>query len=160
MPYKNKADKLAYMDRQKIQEISCLNCGKYHVVSKYRENPQFCSVKCGSIYTSTTRGDVQRGKGFNPKTYTKYRGKHLHRQVMEMGLGRTLLKNEIVHHIDGNTKNNKPTNLQVVTREEHGRIHATKNRKCSVPNCGLKHHSLCYCHRHYRQFKRLGKFIN
>lgn len=29
----------------------------------------------------------------------------------------------IVHHIDGNVKNNDPKNLQVVTRSEHSKIH-------------------------------------
>jgi hypothetical protein len=37
-----------------------------------------------------------------------------HRIVASKKLGRTLGDNEIVHHVDGNTLNNDPSNLEVV----------------------------------------------
>ena len=43
--------------------------------------------------------------------------------IMEEYLGRKLLDNEIVHHIDGNPLNNDISNLQVLTYEEHNRLH-------------------------------------
>jgi len=43
---------------------------------------------------------------------------------MEKKLGRKLLRSEIVHHIDGNTFNNKPSNLALTTPQEHGRHEA------------------------------------
>lgn len=46
-----------------------------------------------------------------------------HRRVVEAILGRTLSCNEVVHHIDGNKLNNDPTNLKVMTRSEHVRLH-------------------------------------
>ena len=52
-----------------------------------------------------------------------YKGKLLHRKIMEDYLGRKLNSNEIVHHIDGNKLNNDISNLQVVTRSEHLKIH-------------------------------------
>lgn len=42
---------------------------------------------------------------------------------MEEKLGRILRETEIVHHVDGNKLNNEISNLQVVTRAEHARIH-------------------------------------
>lgn len=39
-------------------------------------------------------------------------------------LGRRLLKNEVVHHIDGNPMNNDVSNLQVMMRSEHAAHHA------------------------------------
>lgn len=42
---------------------------------------------------------------------------------MEQVLGRALSSDEIVHHIDGNKRSNDPSNLQIVTRSEHARIH-------------------------------------
>lgn len=42
---------------------------------------------------------------------------------MEEKLGRKLSSSEIVHHIDGNKKNNSIENLQIVTRSEHAQIH-------------------------------------
>lgn len=47
-----------------------------------------------------------------------------HRIIMEKVLGRKLKADEIVHHIDGNKWNNDPSNLMVVTREEHALIHS------------------------------------
>ncbi len=46
-----------------------------------------------------------------------------HRLVMERFLGRKLLTEEQVHHIDRDTLNNSPSNLQVLSRSEHLKIH-------------------------------------
>ena len=47
-----------------------------------------------------------------------------HRIVMARFLHRQLRSDEHVHHIDGDTLNNSPSNLQIVTASEHLRIHA------------------------------------
>ena len=67
------------------------------------------------------------GKG-SGKCYEKTFGKHTHRVVMEQILGRPLKENEIVHHIDGNKRNNEPSNLTVMTQLEHCRLQFTKGR--------------------------------
>lgn len=46
-----------------------------------------------------------------------------HRYVMEQFLGRKLLSTEIVHHIDGNKLNNDIRNLQLLSVEQHSKIH-------------------------------------
>ncbi len=38
-------------------------------------------------------------------------------------LGRELRKYEIVHHLNGDGKDNRPENLQVMTRREHILLH-------------------------------------
>ena len=47
-----------------------------------------------------------------------------HRLVVEQHLGRLLEDGEVVHHIDGNRKNNEIDNLDIMTNSEHSALHA------------------------------------
>ena len=55
--------------------------------------------------------------------YKKVMGRHEHRWVMELKLGRPLAKGEIVHHVDGNSWNNHPDNLEVMSQSDHCKVH-------------------------------------
>jgi hypothetical protein len=46
-----------------------------------------------------------------------------HRLVMAEKLGRFLTRDEHVHHIDLDPRNNDPDNLVIVTRAQHVRVH-------------------------------------
>jgi hypothetical protein len=46
-----------------------------------------------------------------------------HRWLMEQHLGRRLTSNEHVHHKDLSTDNNELSNLQLMTKSEHRRLH-------------------------------------
>ena len=48
-----------------------------------------------------------------------------HRSVMEELLGEKLPPDIVVHHINGNKTDNRPENLEIMTRAEHTRLHAT-----------------------------------
>ncbi len=63
------------------------------------------------------------------KAYKKLHGRHIHRIVAEMLLGRPLKPGEVVHHIDGNKRNNRMTNLHVFKNQaEHAKYHANTKR--------------------------------
>lgn len=58
------------------------------------------------------------------KTYSKRFGIHEHRIVAEQILGRKLQPGEVVHHIDGDKRNNSPINLMVLkSQSEHAKLH-------------------------------------
>ena len=63
-----------------------------------------------------------------------------HRVVMEKFLGRYLTPNEVVHHINYNTKDNRVENLQLFKNNgTHTRHHAIEAKKKKGPNmvCGF-----------------------
>jgi hypothetical protein len=75
-----------------------------------------------------------------------------HHFVMEKHIGRLLYRSssgghntqndEIVHHIDGDKKNNKIDNLQLMTHSEHMRLHRQKHTVLGVvDNKGCMLHS-------------------
>lgn len=60
----------------------------------------------------------------NGRTYSRYYGRHTHRVVAERIIGRALLPGEIVHHRDGNKRNNDPDNLVVFpSQASHAKHH-------------------------------------
>lgn len=66
--------------------------------------------------------------GYREHTRGEHKGRSEHVTVMERRLGRRLLPDEHVHHIDGDRLNNDENNLALVTRSGHARLHRREAR--------------------------------
>ena len=144
----SKLKKLNFCDREcrrkyHNRDLICPVCHKSFVraICSLSET-NFCSRECAKVFTSQRMADMN--EELNPsrmthstrkkvreariktgsKSYPKLYGRHEHRVVASKMLGRPLKKGEVVHHIDGNKRNNDPLNLMVFkSQAEHVRWH-------------------------------------
>lgn len=118
--------------RNRIQ-VSCSHCGCDILITPSKKRYyKFCNRDCFTAWMRRTGGgrrwlltnggvSCQNGYVFLREGQRKYRAEH--RIIMEEHLGRPLTSDEIVHHIDHDKTNNDISNLQIVTRAEHARLH-------------------------------------
>lgn len=136
--YKNYArNVLKIKPRQKkvFVGLTCAGCGGTFFVSGHNKKEKirkFCSRACSFKYRrdNIKEGRTSCGNGYVLIKCSKHpmannRGYiYLHRLVMEEKIGRYLTQDEVVHHIDGNKKNNSIENLMLFnSTKEHSAFH-------------------------------------
>lgn len=97
---------------------------RLHVIKERRRRERVGDVRL-SPYTGYFEEYI--GPSYPYKSpHQRQKNYHWERQhvvIMERLLGRSLTNEEVVHHIDGNKRNNDPSNLDVMTAEEHNLCH-------------------------------------
>ena len=71
-------------------------------------------------------GYIKRRQPHHPAACDGYVWEH--RLIVEGVIGRFLTPDEVVHHVDGDKKNNKPENLQVMSSGEHLKLHSERKK--------------------------------
>jgi len=115
-------------------EKTCSQCGGLFSVHKYRaETAMYCSRPCqhSSLVGRQSRRSAG-GRITNKHGYVLVRGSEItsgwsyryeHRVIIEAAIGRRLSRDEVVHHIDMNKKNNHINNLFLTDRIKHRGLH-------------------------------------
>ena len=98
----------------------CLNCGcSFEGV---RKSCMFCSDKCmRDLYK---KFDLESNNNYIHVKGNQENNILEHRKLAETLLDRKLGYNEVVHHLNGKSKDNDPSNLIILSRSDHGKLHS------------------------------------
>jgi hypothetical protein len=103
--------------------VKCDKCGKEYALDRCRfrkTSTHYCSMTCYMLDRKVN------GQGYYPDR----QGQRYARQVMAKHIGRPLITQETVHHIDGNCSNNSIDNLVLFpSHSSHVKWHHLQRRQ-------------------------------
>lgn len=118
----------------------CRQCLRsYEIPPSRGQKSAFCSYSCRSIYTGFLRR--QRAKPrLSTQGYFFIKQPDYHRankqgyakvcdMVAEKKMGKKLLPDEVVHHLNRIRTDDRPENLQVLTKSDHSKLHCLLNKQ-------------------------------
>jgi len=95
--------------------------GKKRIFSeKWKENIRKSAIERGK---RSAIGKSLKPYGYFEITRGENKGKSEHIVIMKQSIGRKILKNEVVHHINENRSDNRIENLMLMTISDHLRFH-------------------------------------
>ena len=115
--------------------LNCINCQTSFRVPSYRENTaKYCSRSClAKIHLQQFAKFRFQPAGKPKHTYKTLfvDGKQIrvHRHLMELHLGRKLQSFEHVHHINGDSHDNRIENLTVLSNAEHQKLELLERKE-------------------------------
>ncbi len=130
-------------------QFTCEHCGKQfrkdRLVRSDGKPYKYCSSSCSRLYVVDKRLKIPRidERGYvliGCRNHPNARQGRVseHRLVIEGVLGRYLDKSEIVHHIDGDRRNNDPSNLMVTDHKNHSSCTSKHRERYKVSEAFIK----------------------
>lgn len=100
--------------------IKCKTCNKDKIVDAYRDDAKYCSQACKWAFERTLTGEKSPSFKHGFKIYRREALKLFEYKCVSCNKKHRRLQ---IHHIDGNNKNNVPTNWAVLCPTCHRRVH-------------------------------------
>lgn len=120
-----------YRERKKIEKYGRESAGvdmrgKHGNHAKGDENARWNSERLRTAHGYVlVRVSPDHPRAFGPPRLRRFKYAYEHDIVMETAIGRTLKKDEVVHHLNGIRDDNRPENLALESRSYHAREHTS-----------------------------------
>lgn len=117
------------MQKNRKQKL-CKKCGTSFEIRLCESARKYCSQLChysdrpsGKKHFNWKGGKSNHNLGYIYVSTSVGKRTLEHRLVIERKIGRKLKSTEIIHHINGDKKDNRLKNLQILNRASHASLH-------------------------------------